>query len=29
MTVLGALSVEGIMASMTGEGRTDAQVFCT
>ena len=29
MTVLGALSVDGIMASMTVEGSTDAQVFLT
>jgi transposase len=29
MTVLGALSLEGIMAAMTGEGSTDAQVFLT
>jgi transposase len=27
MTVLGALALDGIMASMTVEGRTDAQVF--
>jgi len=27
MTVLGALSVDGIMASMPVEGSTDAQVF--
>jgi transposase len=29
MTVLGALSVDGIIASMTVEGSTDAQVFLT
>jgi hypothetical protein len=29
MPVLGALSVDGIMASMTVEGSTDAQVFLT
>jgi len=29
MTVLGALSLEGIMAAMTVEGSTDAQVFLT
>jgi transposase len=29
MTVLGALSLAGIMAAMTGEGRTAAQVFLT
>ena len=29
MTVLGALSLDGIIASMTVEGSTDAQVFLT
>jgi transposase len=29
ITVLGARSLDGIMASMTGEGSTDAQVFLT
>jgi transposase len=29
ITVLGALSLDGIMASMTVEGSTDAQVFLT
>jgi len=29
LTVLGALSLNGIMASMTVEGSTDAQVFFT
>jgi transposase len=29
ITVLGALSLEGIMAAMTVEGSTDAQVFLT
>ena len=29
MTVLGALSLDGMIASMTVEGRTEAQVFFT